>query len=458
MSTQEPQQHNKIIYWVKNSITARMFMVGFLTLILLIPLFFVQNLIEERAFRQQEVVSEINEKWGDEVLIYGPIFKIPYKTYHEKAITNKQTREVLTEVVEEIKYAYFFPEKLNITSTVNPEIKNRSIYKTTVFSSQTLLNGTFAVPDFSDVSLQPEDILWDKARVILKTSNLKGVSAEVKIKLNEHSYPFSSKYDTNENPRTNGLNMHLMESKPIEVAQLPKEKAVAFSINLEVNGSEQIRFVPIGKTTEAQITSNWETNNFTGNYLPYNQDKLTETGFDARWNVLDINRPFSQQFFDRLPDLNAYAFGVNFMIPVDEYQKSERTAKYGFLVIGLTFLIFFLIQTLSKIPIHPFQYLMIGISLIMFYTLLISISEHSSYFNAYFVSGCSVVILITLYSRSILKNVKFPLFIGASLTLLYSFIYVIIQLENYALLVGSIGLFIILAVVMYASRKIDWNS
>ena len=146
------------------------------------------------------------------------------------------------------------------------------------------------------------------------------------------------------------------------------------------------------------------------------------------------------------------------MIPVDEYQKSERTAKYGFLVIGLTFLIFFLIQTLSKISIHPFQYLMIGISLVMFYTLLISISEHSSYLNAYFVSGCSVVILITLYSRSILKNVKFPLFIGASLSLLYSFIYVIIQLENYALLVGSIGLFIILALVMYASRKIDWNS
>jgi inner membrane protein len=167
---------------------------------------------------------------------------------------------------------------------------------------------------------------------------------------------------------------------------------------------------------------------------------------------------FRSSFFEHLPHLNEYAFGVNFMIPVDEYQKSERTAKYGFLVIGLTFLIFFLIQSLSKIGIHPFQYLMIGLALIMFYTLLISISEHSNYFNAYLTASIAVILLIALYARSILKNIKFPIFIASSLSLLYSFIYVIIQLESYALLVGSVGLFIILALVMYVSRKIDWNS
>ncbi|MBT8260121.1 MAG: cell envelope integrity protein CreD, partial [Bacteroidia bacterium] len=133
-------------------------------------------------------------------------------------------------------------------------------------------------------------------------------------------------------------------------------------------------------------------------------------------------------------------------------------AKYGFLVIGLTFLIFFLIQTLSKINIHPFQYLMIGIALTMFYTLLVSISEHSNFLRAYLIAATSVIVLITLYSKSVLKTWKFPLFIATSLTALYAFIYVIIQLENYALLVGSIGLFLILAAVMYVSRKIDWNN
>ena len=122
------------------------------------------------------------------------------------------------------------------------------------------------------------------------------------------------------------------------------------------------------------------------------------------------------------------------------------------------FLIFFLIQTMSKIHIHPFQYLMIGLALVMFYTLLVSISEHSNFLKAYLIAGISVVLLITLYSKSILRNFKFSALIGLSLTALYSFIYVIIQLENYALLVGSIGLFVILATVMFVSRKIDWSN
>ena len=170
-----------------------------------------------------------------------------------------------------------------------------------------------------------------------------------------------------------------METASVKPENLPQENITNFEMDLHINGSEQLRFIPTGKTTEVQVTSDWETNNFTGNYLPHNEDKLDGKGFDAKWKVLDINRPFPQEFFQGLPNLTEFAFGVNFKIPVDEYQKSERTAKYGFLVIGLTFLIFFLIQTLSKIHIHPFQYLMIGLALIMFYTLLISISEHSNY-------------------------------------------------------------------------------
>jgi inner membrane protein len=208
-----------------------------------------------------------------------------------------------------------------------------------------------------------------------------------------------------------------------------------------------------------QMESNWADPSFMGNYLPNDETKqISKDGFKADWKVLHINRAFSQQHLKNIPNLNQFAFGTKFMVMVDEYQKTERSAKYGFLVIGLTFLVFFLIQTLSKINIHPFQYLMIGLALTMFYTLLVSISEHSNFLKAYLIAGISVIVLITLYSKSILKTFKFPLFIGASLTALYAFIYVIIQLENYALLVGSIGLFLILAIVMFVSRKIDWNN
>ena len=454
------KQNGKFGKWVKTSITARMLMVGFLILILLIPLSFIESLIYERMNRQQEVVQEINKKWGKEVLLYGPILKIPYKTYHKKSIVNQKTKEVQTEMVEEIKYGYFFPKTLDINSTINPEEKKRGIYKTAVYKSNINITGSFTQPDFSEMDIKEEAILWDKARLIIETSNLKGVNSLVAIKLHKNTYPFTSKYKNRNSDRNynNTIDLHKLESKFIKKEDIPSINDVDFNLNVTINGSKQIRFIPIGKETNVAINSNWKTANFLGEYLPYNSDKVSEEGFDAKWKILDINRPFPQQSFNGIPNLKKYAFGVNFMIPVDEYQKSERSTKYGFLVIGLTFLVFFLIQTMSKISIHPFQYLMIGVALTMFYALLISISEHSSFLKAYIIAGIAVICLISLYSKSILKGIKFPFFIALSLTALYAFIFIIIQLENYALLVGSVGLFTILASVMYASRKIDWQN
>ncbi|WP_408048186.1 cell envelope integrity protein CreD [Tenacibaculum halocynthiae] len=454
------QQNGKFGKWLKNSITARMLMIGLLIVILLIPLSFIKSLIYERMGRQQEVVNEINKKWGKEVLLYGPILKVPYKTYKVKNIFNTATQQNSEESIENIKYAYFFPKKLNVASTINPEEKKRGIYKTAVYKSSIAISGSFVKPDFSELDIKPENIIWEKSKLIIKTSNLKGVNSLVELKLNNSTYAFSSKRDTYNSTKsyTKHVKLHKLESKYLKLEDVPLKKEVNFSLDMNINGSKQIRFIPVGKETTIEIKSDWKTANFLGEYLPYNSDKISDTGFNAKWKVLEINRPYPQQFFKGLPNLKEYAFGVNFMIPVDEYQQSERSAKYGFLVIGLTFLVFFLIQTMSKISIHTFQYLMIGIALIMFYTLLISISEHSSFFKAYLIAGISVVSLITAYSKSILKNIKFPLFIGASLVILYTFIYIIIQLENYALLVGSVGLFIILASVMYASRKIDWQN
>ncbi|MCX2680373.1 cell envelope integrity protein CreD [Galbibacter sp. EGI 63066] len=443
---------NKFIHWIKTSITARMIMVGFLTLVLLIPLALIEELIRERATRQQEVVTEINEKWGSEVLFYGPILKVPYKTFSEKVVMDQKTKKTYTESIEEIEYAYFFPESLNVKSNIDPEEKKRGIYTTAVYQSNITAEGKFIQPNFKEVEVESEDVLWDKAKMVVQLSNVKGVN-QINLKLGDKEHTLTSKYDN-----TTKQGLYTLETGNLNIEDLNKNIALNYQLALDVKGSEQIRFVPIGKTTEAYVTSNWKTANFFGEFLPYNEDKISDDGFDAKWKILDINRPFSQQHFSYLPDLREFSFGVNFMIPVDEYQKSERSAKYGFLVIGLTFLVFFLIQSLSKINIHPFQYLMIGLALTMFYTLLVSISEHSNFLRAYLIAGVSVVVLISLYSKSILKNIKFPIFIGVSLTALYTFIYVIIQLENYALLVGSIGLFIILAIVMYVSRKIDWNN
>ncbi len=445
------QKKSRFSNWMRNSITARMLVVGFLLLVLLIPLEFVKSLINERAYRQEEVVREINQKWGNEVLLSGPIVKIPYKVISEEKIFNEKSNAYYTKTKETIEHAYFFPDKLNITSNVDTKPLNRSIYESVVYSAAIGVKGNFPAIDFSDTDIPEENILWEKATVLLKTTNLKGIKTTPVVNLASEALSMTPQYST-EYLNTIQSN-YIANAKEIFAAPLP------FSFDLKINGSESLKFLPIGKETDATMKSNWHSPSFDGNFLPEDTNKeISQEGFTATWRILQINRQFEQSFFGQLPDLSASAFGTKLIIPVDEYQKSERTAKYGILVIGLTLLVFLLIQLVSRIYIHPFQYMMIGLALVMFYTLLISISEHSNFFKAYAVAAISVLVLITVYSRAILKGFKFPLLICGSLASLYGFIYVIIQLENYALLVGSIGLFLILAIIMFASRRIDWNN
>lgn len=415
------------------STTAKMIMVGLLTLALLIPLSFVQELITERSQRQKEVVAETTSKWGESVYFYGPILKIPYKD----------------PITLRIENAFFFPDQL--TSSSNTEIKTplqRSIYKSNVFTTKMQFSGNYVQPNFGKKNIPTENVYWDKASIVIRTTNLKSVNDEVKIKFGTSNFTFEPIHNTLANDSIESLETGYFNYNTL--------KSAPFHINITYNGSKRISIVPVGKTTTAKMTSNWTSPNFNGSFIP-NDKEITNKGFDATWKILHFNRPFAQENFEILPELSKYAFAVDFITPVDEYQQNERASKYGFLVIGLTFLIFFLIQSISKISIHIFQYSMIGIALIMFYTLLISITEHSSFSFAYTIAGISVVALISLYSISILKDKKFPTFIAISLSVLYTFIYVIIQLEDYALLVGSIGLFLILAAVMYFSRKIEWN-
>ncbi len=413
------------------SATAKMMMVGFLSLILLIPLFFVQDLILERSQRQKEVVEETTSKWGENVYINGPILRIPYKD----PLTKK------------IQLAYFFPENLN--SVINTKMQKpleRSIYKSNVFSSTMQFSGNFVAPNFGKKNIPDENIYWNQAKIVIETNNLKSLKDEVRMKIGNQNLIFEP---VNSNDNIDGLESQLFDYRTVA-------SNTTFNFDINVNGSNEIKVIPIGKTSTVKMTSDWNSPSFNGFVSPTERN-FTATGFTAQWKVLHFNRPFAQQYFESFPNLAGYGLETDFITPVNEYQQNERASKYGFLVIGLTFLIFFLIQSISKINIHIFQYTMIGIALVMFYTLLISITEHSSFSFAYSIAGTAVVSLITLYSISILKNKKFPIFIGISLSVLYTFIYVIIQLEDYALLVGSIGLFLILAAVMYFSRKIEWK-
>lgn len=453
MENQIQTQQNSFFNWLNKSLTVKMGVIGFLILILLIPLAYVQNLIGERARRQQEVISEINEKWGKEHIISGPFIKIPYLKRTVSNYTDPNSKQVKASTQFYTSYAYFSPDEINGETKLDVKTLQRSIYKSAVYEGSLTMSGKLAKPDFKSEDIKEEDVLWEKASIVIQTSNLKGIKNNLSIKVGENDLSLSPKFVPQQSETANDL--HSLESSHFDFREL---KSHEFRFKIDLNGSERFSIIPVAKETKLNMKSNWTSPSFIGEYLPKNEtDKVTKDGFDANWDILYYNRPFSQSFFEALPNLNEYSFGVNLLVPVDEYQKSERSAKYGYLVIAFTFLFFFLIQAVNKINIHPFQYLLIGLALVMFYTLLISISEHSNFLYAYLIASISVIGLISLYTSSVLKKNKFAVFIAAALSALYLFIYVIIQLENYALLAGSIGLFIILGIVMFISRKVEWK-
>ncbi len=233
------------------------------------------------------------------------------------------------------------------------------------------------------------------------------------------------------------------------------ESAADFTIDLSFRGSDSFFLIPAGKTTEADITANWKNPSFDGQYLP-SSSVITGNSFKAHWKILPLSHTYPQYWKNSAQSLGKEAFGVRLIQPVDGYSKTNRSVKYVLLFIALTFTFFFFIELFQKLHVHPLQYILVGIALTIFYTLLLSISEYTGFNPAYLIASTATISLIGLYTWSIFKSGKTAIGFTISLSGLYTYIFVLIQLEDYALLFGSIGLFLILAVIMYFSRKIDW--
>ena len=229
-----------------------------------------------------------------------------------------------------------------------------------------------------------------------------------------------------------------------------------FKFDLLLNGTNNLSFSPIGKETKVKLNSDWNTVSFTGDFLP--SERNLENGFTAQWNIFDYNRNYSQAWIGENNELTSTCLGVELRLPINQYQKNMRAIKYAIMFIILTFVAFFLVELLSKKRIHPMQYLLVSFALVLFYTLLLSLSEHVGFGWAYLASSLAVVLLVSAYSMSIFKSIKQSLMTGVLLIILYIYLYVVLQLEDMALLFGSIGLFIALGAVMYVSRKMDWYS
>lgn len=439
MTSKETSFFEKLNHWLRNSISVKMVSIGILILILLIPSSMIQHLINERQYTSEAAVNEVSNKWGNEQVITGPLMVIPYLA----VIKNEKGDYIPVK-----EYAYFLPDKLNIEGKIVPEKRKRGIYEIIVYNTKLNFSGNFPKPDFSSWGIANSDILWNDAFVCVGIPDLRGIKDNIVMNWNSRDITLNSGVETN-TQLTSGVS-----------ALVPCDETTgssAFSFNINLNGSKSLKFTPLGKGNLVKLTSTWSNPSFDGAFLP-DQRKVDQSGFTAEWKILDLNRNYPQKWHSGTYSLFESQFGVNLLIPVDHYQKSLRTAKYAILTIGLTFLVFFFIELLNKKRVHPFQYLLVGLSLCLFYSLLISISEHLHFNLSYAISSVATILSVALFSKSIFKSSKTGMFIALILTILYLFIFIIIQMQDYALLMGNIGLFIVLAFIMYISRKISWSS
>jgi inner membrane protein len=342
------------------------------------------------------------------------------------------------------------PENLNISGSIAPEKRYRGIFEVIVYNSDISLDGDFSTLNIKDFDIEAKDLHLNNAFLSIGISDLRGIEEQIDLKWGENTKVFNPGTITT-NIISSGINAPLN----ISVNSNGDILSEPFAFNVKLKGSEYLRFVPVGKITDVELKSDWSTPSFDGAFLPDHRT-VSDSGFVANWNVLHLNRNYPQAWLNSEHRVQESAFGVDLLLPVDNYKKSERSIKYAILFIGLTFLVFFFIEIINKKRVHPIQYILVGLALCLFYTLLLSISEHSSFNFAYLASSVLTIGLISAYTKTVLKSTSLTGLMSGILTILYLFIYVIIQLEDYALLMGSIGLFIILALVMYFSRKIDW--
>lgn len=428
---------------LKNSIFFKMGVIFLLIVVLMIPTTLVKELIHEREYVQKNAINEVSSKWGNGQTITGPFISIPYDKYIKQTNTVDQTEKV----VKMREWMHFLPKSLDVVGSINPEKRNRGIYEVVVYESDMEIKGYFDPLDWKQFDIPEEDIHFEKATLNFGITDLKGIEQQINLNWNEQQVSFNSGTSTTQIV-TSGINA----SVPILSND---EDRYTFNTKINIKGSQHLYFLPIGEETDVRMTSNWTTPSFTGEYLPDDRT-VSENGFEAQWNILHLNRNYPQSWLGNQHRIMNSAFGTDLLLPVDNYKKSYRVARYAILFLALTFMVFFFVEILNKVFIHPIQYLLVGLALIVFYTLLLSFSEHIQFDYAYILSAILTLSMITSYTAAILKSKKVGILIFSILLILYTFIFIIIQLEDYALLIGSIGLFIILGLVMYFSKDIDW--
>lgn len=420
----------------------RLLLLALLMLLLQVPAQMIESVIGERQSRRDQAVEEIIGKWGGAQTLAGPVLRVPftarYVEINGKGQSIHKTRP---------DAAYFLPRTLNIQADAQVELRRRGLFQVPVYVGRVQLDGEFDAPDFSAWDVAPGDIDWPRAELMVLVSQPRSLHADAA--LNWEGRALRLMPSTGQSGHWSPAGIH---------APLPAARGGRFSLALGFNGAQGLHFSPTAEDTRVRLSANWPHPSFQGGWLPESRE-LQKEAFSAAWSVSYLGRDYPQRWReaqDLGPLLQGTTFGADFSDPVDSYRMTARVTKYAVMVMLFTFAVVWLTEVLSSTRVHLIQYAFTGAALCLFGLLQLSLAEHVGFGGAFGVAAAAVVGLVTLYGRAMLGRTRRALGVGAVLSLLYGYLYMIIRAEDYALLGGSLALFLGLAAAMYLTRRIDW--
>jgi inner membrane protein len=438
------QPAERLVASLRHSQGSRLLSVVVLALILQIPIAMVNGLVAERQQRRQEAIDEVSSKWGTAQSITGPVLVLPYT--HRWTETSEGGR---TTPRSETRNAFFLPEQLHVRGALDSDVRQRGIFSVPVYKAGLVFEGEFARPPLSELGIEEKAVDWRRAYVAVGISDARAIQETTALSWNGQRMDFV--------PGTGafvdaGSGIHA----PVSITETTRRMTFAFPLSL--NGSLRLDVVPFGRNTVVEVKGDHGHPSFQGNWLPSTRT-ISDTTFDARWAVSFLGRGYPQAWTsetEQKQQIAASRFGVELVDPVDHYRMAERSVKYAGLFILLTFATVWLIEILAGVRVHAIQYLMLGGSLCLFYLLELSLSEHLGFLLAYVTASAAIIGMVAGFSRVVLHRTTRAVVVAAGVALLYAYLYMLLLSEDYALLIGSIGLFAILGAIMYATRQVDW--
>ncbi len=428
---------------ISRSLSVKVALIGLMVMVLLIPVGMIKDVINDRQMVSHQAERDISQSWGGQQLVAAPILVLPY----EGMEANQYGRILVTG-----KRIYVLPETLDIDVELHPQIRYRGIHEVPIYSSVVRFSGSFFLPDTKALKVDTSRVNWDELSIAVGVSDARAILKTPVLKIGDQSSSFVA----------GGLVSDGLPPQIVAPIRNPFNEQnghrVSFSFEMNLNGTRSLQFLPLGDTTSVTMSSSWASPSFSGAYLPVKR-AISADGFTASWQISSLGRSMPSVWREGELNANAMpqsAFGVDIFMPVGLYQLTLRATKYAVLFIGLTFVAYFLFEVMAGVRLHLLQYLMIGFANTLFYLLLLSLAEHIGFGWSYIISAVASASLIVGYSKSALKfRYQVGLIIVVMLCL-YSFLYMTLRAETYALLFGSIGLWVSLAIIMFLTRRVDW--